>query len=379
LDLSLHQQNESSLNAAAAGTILNLFINHTMRWMNIDLQLAGPRLAAYPEAGKLVAPVLQQFRLRTSYRVYEKDERYIFGVFQDVPRLINLQVSRVPELDLLGNSTVEVPWHQLDALSLEYVPSIGTSLHILSKCESVRECTLTVDTLFGPLLDEPLVHPYLHSLSINISNVHFTGFFSRITLPALKNLSIHVRGPLEQYSWPQSCFEEFLRRSSCKLTRLELRDSGMRADQFISTVQQPYLQALQEFVVDDRRDWTWDPFVTDAGLYLMNCSLCMNASAALAVLDEYSTESESDGGTTNPLADQACFLPNLEGLIVRGNCLKTADGTIADMVESRFYFREHGVAQLRRVELDLPSSHLADLQRLKAMQAEGLTVELDFI
>ncbi|RXW25060.1 hypothetical protein EST38_g832 [Candolleomyces aberdarensis] len=367
------------MNAAAAGSILNLFIKHTMRWMNIDLQLAGPRLAMYPEAGKLVAPVLQRFRLRTSYRVYEKDERYIFGVFQDVPRLINLQVSRVPELDLLANSTVEVPWHQLDALSLDYVPSIGTSLHILTKCESVRECTLKVDTLFGPLLDEPLVHPYLHSLSINISNEHFTGFFSRITLPALKNLSIHVRGPLEQYRWPQSCFEEFLRRSSCKLTRLELRDSGMRADQFISTLQQPYLQTLHQLVVDDRRDWTWDPFVTDAGLYLMNCSLCMNASAALAVLDDDVAESESDGVTTNPLADQACFLPSLQALIVRGNCLQTADGTIADMVESRFYFREHGVAQLRRVELDLPSSHLADLQRLKAMQAEGLTVDLGFI
>ncbi|KAF6763099.1 hypothetical protein DFP72DRAFT_801201 [Ephemerocybe angulata] len=321
LILSLHQQNESNLNALVAGRILVLFIKHTSRWMDVDLYLAGSRLMA-------AAPILQRFRLRTSSRVYEKEERYIFGVIQDVPRLNDLHISRVPELDLLGNSTVDVPWHQLGSLALDYVPSIGTSLHVLSKCERLEECTIKADALFGPLFQEPLVHTSLRSLSINIGCDHFTAFFSRATLPALRDLSIQIRGPLEHYGWPQPCFEEFLSRSECRLARLEIRDSGMRADQFAMCLQHRFLQDVEELVIDDRRDWTWDPFVKDLAFDLMNCSRSADTYAALVV-------------------GRVCFLPKLLSLVVRGNCMQTSDGTISDMVESRFYFHEQNVEKLR--------------------------------
>lgn len=421
LTLSLHQQNEANLNALVAGRILVLFIKHTSRWANIDLYLAGSRIVLNNtntngggENKKLsAAPILENFRLRTSSRVYEKEERYIFGVFQDVPRLNRLHVSRVPELDLLGNSTVDVPWGQLSTLSLDYVPSTGTALHILAKCHSLEECRIKTDALFGPLLnpDEPLVHAALRHLDINVGYEHFTAFFSRATLPALTHLSVHVRGPLEHYGWEHACFDEFIARSSCMLESLQLFDSGMRNDQFIRLLQNRYLQELDELVVNDRRDWTWDPFVKDVAFDLMNCLLGKETYAVLAALDggfivndneggegngsgggagqdlETDTgvdngggEAEGDGNAESEKANgRVCCLPKLTKLVVRGNCLETVDGTIADMVESRFYFREQGVAHLRSIKLDLPSSHLGDLQRLKVMQTEGLDLELAFI
>ncbi|KAG2016158.1 hypothetical protein CC2G_009353 [Coprinopsis cinerea AmutBmut pab1-1] len=384
LSLALYQQNESNLNRLVAGRMLGLFMKYIPRWCEIDLHLAGPRLPYSLAPEELRAPSLRRFNMKTSYRVYEKEEKCIFGIFEDVPRLSHLQVSRIPELDLLGNSAVNIPFAQLESLSLDYVPSVGTSLHLLNKCNNIRDCTLKIDSLFGPIEDIPLFHPSLRSLSINISHEHFPGFLARITLPALKRLKIHVRGPLEQYTWPQHSFEEFLERSSCELTRFEIHDSGMRVDQFVSVLCQKRMQGLEELVVDDRRDWTWDPFVTDIALDLLNSPRYKDAYSAIVFLNPNvgsitttTTTSEGEGWLSG---STACFLPNLAQLVLRGNCLRTSDGAIADMVESRWYERGGpGVKQLKNVKLDIPSSHLADVQRLKALQAKGLGLELSFL
>ena len=411
LILSLHQQNEANLNALAAGRILVLFFRHTTRWMDVDLSLAGSRLVFGNHPGPTAnassseysasttdkriispAPMLERFKFRTSSRVYEREERYIFGVFQGVPRLNALHISRVPELDLLGNSTVGVPWHQLSTLTLDYVPSVGTTLHLLSKCDRLEEFSFRADALFGPLPEEPVVHTWLKRLIVNVGNEHFTAFFERATLPALKGLTVCVRGSLDAYGWAHVPFEEFLSRSQCNLANLEIHDSGMRLYQLVRTLQHPSLQELEGLAVDDRRDWTWEPFVKDLAFDLLNCALYSEARAVLALLDGVYTlvggtaapdnepggeGDNGDEGTSN--RRRTCFLPKLKELIVRGNCLDTMDGTIADMVESRFYFREEGVEQLRSVKIDIPSNHLGDIQRLKAMQAEGLELDLDFV
>lgn len=387
LSLSLHQQNESNLNRLVAGRVLALFMKHIPRWMDIDLHLWGPRMALSLIPEKLNAPLLRRFNMReTSYRLYEKEEKCIFGIFEDVPRLSHLQLSRVPEMDLLGHSSVPVPWSQLVSLSLDYVPSIGTSLHLLSNCSNLRECTLKMDCLFGPIVDQPLLHTHLRSLSLNISYEHLSGFLSRITLPALARLKVHVRGPLEQYAWPQACFEQFLERSACVLTTLELHDSGMRVDQFVSTICHRLCQALEALLVEDRRDWTWDPFFTDVALDLLHCPRYRDAYSVIVFLDPgqgVGPDSDSDS-ISSTTSDQwqtqstACFLPDLAKLAVRGNCSRTSDGAFASMVESRWYRREAGVAQLRSVKLDIPSGHFLDLQRLKVLQSEGLELDLSF-
>lgn len=407
LTLSIHQQNEAHLNGLAAARILTVFLQHTSRWKDIDLSLSPSR----PILGTLTssnyhststtdkriispAPILERFKLRTPSRVYEREERFIFGVFQDVTRLNALHISRVPELDLLGNSTVSVPWHQLSALTIEYVPSIGTTLHLISKCERLEEGSFKADALFGPLPEESVVHTRLRKLGIDVGNEQCAAFCEGLTLPALESFSVHVRGPLERYGWAQGAFERFLHRSGCRLTHLELQDSGMRLYQFVRTLQQPSLQGLEELVIDDRRDWTCEPFVKDLAFDMLNCTLYPEIYSVLAGLDRGgattliggSTEPDNglgdDGGSGGELAGNGgrmCFLPKLKGLTLRGNCVDTVDGTIADMVESRFYFRERGVAQLRSLKIDLPTSHFADLQRLRWMQAEGLELEVDFI
>ncbi|TEB30361.1 hypothetical protein FA13DRAFT_1733672 [Coprinellus micaceus] len=344
--------------------------------MDVDLSLAGSRLVFGNHPGPTAnariispAPMLERFRFRTSSRVYEREERYIFGVFQDVPRLNALHISRVPELDLLGNSNVGVPWHQLSTLTLDYVPSVGTTLHLLSKCDRLQEFSFKADALFGPLPEEPVVHTWLKRLTVSVGNEHFTAFFER-------SLTVCVRGSLDTYGWEHAPFEGFLSRST-----------------LVRTLQHHSLQELEELVIDDRRDWTWEPFVKDLAFDLLNCALYTEAHAVLALLDGVyilvggtaapgDNEPGGDGGSGDEEASsrrRTCFLPKLKELTVRGNCLDTMDGTIADMVESRFYFREGGVEQLRSVRMDIPSNHLGDIQRLKAMQAEGLHLELDFI
>ncbi|TFK25170.1 hypothetical protein FA15DRAFT_366961 [Coprinopsis marcescibilis] len=374
LSLSLYQQNESNLNRLVTGRMLALFMKHMPRWMDIDFRLAGPRLSnsLFPE--HLGAPLLRRFNVRTNCRVYEREEKDIFGVFQEVPRLTHLEVSRIPELDLLGNSIINVPWAQLETLSMDYVPSVGTSLHILSKCHSISACEMKIDSLFGPIFDSPLCHSRLLSLSISVSFEHFPGLLTMLTLPALRYLKVHVRGPLEQYGWPETCFEQFLERSSCKLTRLEVHDSGMRVDQFVGLLSSRKLQGLNALVVEDRRDWTWDPFVTDIALELLHCPLYKDNYTAIVVLG-----GASIGGDSEHAGGRTCFLPNLTQLVVRGNCLRTSDGVIASMVETRWYQYMEGVAQLESVKLDIPSNHFRDLQRLKTLQAKGLDLELTFI
>jgi hypothetical protein len=79
-----------------------------------------------------------------------------------------------------------------------------------------------------------------------------------------------------------------------------------------------------------------------------------------------------------PAPRRSILLPNLEALTFRGSCLWTADGAVADMVESRWRFLASGVRRLKRVELELLSSHVEDLRRLQEFSVEGLQLQLLF-
>ncbi|KAF9482160.1 hypothetical protein BDN70DRAFT_802090 [Pholiota conissans] len=360
LSLALYQQNESTDNSNAAGEVLELYKRYIHRWNAIRFDLTGPRYCRLLTSEEKSAPMLKQFRMQTSYRMYEeeaeKDLFGIFGIFACAPCLSQLFVSRIPHLTLAGDSCVDIPWHQLVSLSLDYIPSVGTALRMLEKCTHLTEASFKIDTVSGPLPHTPVYHP-LRSLSINIQHDQMASFLDNTTLSGLTQLVVYVRGPLDHYGWPQHSFGGFLKRSECHLLHFEMHDTGMRFDEFVSCLGDPYLQSLERIVVEDRKDWTWDPFVTDLALDL----LTYNAK-----------------GIMQMAAHSQCALPNLEAVTFRGSCLWTADGAVADMVESRWRFNCKDVRRLRRVELELLSSHVEDLRRLQEFGGEGLELHLLF-
>ncbi|KAH9485126.1 hypothetical protein JR316_0002033 [Psilocybe cubensis] len=367
LSLALYQQNESNDNRIAAGEILDLYRLYIHRWSNIHFDLTGPRYCRLLTSQQRSAPMLKQFRMQTCYRIYEAEDKDLFGIFDFVPHLSHLQVSRIPDLDIFGETSVRIPWSQLVTLSLDYLPSVGTSLRILENCPKLIDCSFKIDALSGPLPETP-INRELHSLEINIGHEQVATFLEKVTLPALKQMTIHVRGPLDQYGWPQSKFGAFLKRSRCRPSHFEIHDTGMRFDEFADCLCNPYLQSLESITVQDRRDWTWDPFVTDLAVNLLTCSPFIHESTSVMP-----TMSEA---LQNQVSAQACRLPNLESLTFRGSCLWTADGMVADMVESRWRYHCRQVRRLKRVELELLSSHVEDFRRLKEFCVEGLELDV---
>jgi hypothetical protein len=368
LNLALYQQNECPANRAVTGHILRLFKRHISRWGDIHLEIHGysdhQSLALDEQAGLQ----LHKFRLHAS-QLYPEQEKDLFTVLHHAPRLESLHVSRIPDLDLFGVSPIPIPWPQLVHLCLDYVPAVGTALHILNMCPGLETCHMKVDAARGSFLCHPSGLSKLRTLSINLASESLACFLEQLTLPQLVDLTIFVRGPLEQYGWAQEQFDAFLIRSSCRVRRLEIHDTGMNSLEFTACIQHVGLQALAELIVDDTRGWTWDPFVTQEALRLLTFPALRGQACA------YGATSSREFYTSG-VPHQFYLLPFLDKLTIRGNCLLSPDGIVADMVESRWTCHNGKVARLKLVEVELPADHVEDMRRLKELQGEGLEVIL---
>jgi hypothetical protein len=366
LNLALYQQNESPANRIVTGHILTLFKRHISQWGDIHLELHGysdhQSFTLNEQAGLL----LHKFRLHAS-QLYPDQEKDLFTVLHHAPRLASLHVSRIPDLDLFGGSPIPIPWPQLVHLCLDYVPAVGTALHILNMSPGLETCHMKVDAARGSLLYHSSGLSKLYALSINLASEFLACFFEQLTLPQLVELTIFVRGPLEQYGWAQEQFDAFLTRSSCHIRRLEIHDTGMNSLEFTACIQHMGLQALAELIVDDTRGWTWDPFVTQEALRLLTFPVIPGQAYAYGTTP---CRQSSRSGVPHKLYS----LPFLEKLTIRGNCLLSPDGTVADMVESRWNYHSGKAARLKLVEVELPANHVEDMRRLKDLQGEGLEV-----
>ncbi|KAF9454049.1 hypothetical protein P691DRAFT_657417 [Macrolepiota fuliginosa MF-IS2] len=363
LNLALYQQNESIANRIVAGQILDIFKRYTSQWGDVRFELFGPRYDRLLSTGERAGPLLKRFRLYTSHLFSKQEEKDLFAIFDHVPQLRSLHVSRIPDLDLSAGSPTPIPWQQLAHLTLEYVPAVGTALRILDMCPNLESCNMKIDTVRGSLLYDPPHLSKLRTLSINLGFESLACFLDQLIVPRLTNLTVFVRGPLEQYGWAQEQFGAFLTQSNCHISRLEIHDTGMSSSEFAACLRHPSLQTLIELVIDDTRDWTWDPFVTYEALDL------------LTVPSFHGRRRMHDHVGAIPHS-KLYFLPFLERLTVRGNCFLSQDGTIADMVESRWKYDSEEVVRLKLVEVELPASHMEDMRRLKELQGEGLEVVL---
>jgi hypothetical protein len=238
---------------------------------------------------------------------------------------------------------------------------------------------MKVDSVRGTLPYDPLEFDGLHTLSINVGFEHLAFFLDQLIIPTLIDLTIHVRGPLEQYAWAQDHFDAFLTRSNCRIRRLEIHDTGMTSFEFATCLQHPNLQSLIELVIDDTRDWTWVPFVTCVTLDLLTAPAFVNDGNGEETV--VGVVSNQGGGNVNTGAgdgtkQKLCYLPNLARLTIRGSCFLSTDGTIADMVESRWRYYGEDVACVRFLDIELPMNHMEDARRLKELQNDGLELVL---
>ena len=356
LSLSLHQQNEFDDNCIAAGEIFELYKQYISRWHNIHFDLTNSRYYRSLTSQQRSAPMLKEFSIGTSHLD-------LFGIFDFVPRLSNLRVPSIPNLSHLGDCSVPIPWSQLVSLSLDYIPSVCASLHILEKCPNLTDVSfkLWVSMDAPPLININPVHHKLRSLTINLLQDQLSLFLGHVTFPGLIQATIYAREQ-RYYEWPQAKLEEFLERSQCRLVHFEIHQTGMNYTDFAACVCNRHLQSLVRFLVDDRRDWTWDPFFTDQAVGLLTCSSC----------DDINVSRRRELAR---VGDSACLLPNLESISIRGTSMWTTDGMVADMIESRWRF--HHCKRLKYAELEMPSSQVEDIRRLKEFCSEGL--ELDII
>ena len=353
LSLSLcqfHQSDSLEDNCIAGGEIFELYKQYISRWYNIHFDLMGPRYT-FPIAQRS-APMLNSFSMESSYSFFPD----VFGIFDFVPCLSNLHVPAIPNLNHLGDCSMQIPWFQLASLSLNYIPSICASLHILEKCPNLTDASFKID-LHDTLPLNHLVHHKLRSLTINIRQDHLSLFLGHVTFPALIQATINLR---QTYEWPQGKLEEFLERSQCKLVQLEIHHKGMNYTAFTACVRNRHLQSLVRFLVHDTRDCK-GPFITKQAIGLLTCSSCDNINMS------------KRRGITR-VGDSGCFLPNLESISIRGTPLWTDDGMVASMVESRWRF--HHCKRLKNLAIEVPASHVEDIRRLQELRREGLELDL---
>ncbi|KAJ7647131.1 hypothetical protein FB45DRAFT_189955 [Roridomyces roridus] len=355
LQLSLSQSNESDGNQEAADAVLALYMRYLRRWKDVRLDVANPTYGkSLQPSAHLYAPLLETFHLLTLHRMTPNDEimQDLLRMLEVAPRLSNFSVTRLSDLDVSPTTTVAIPWTQLTCLDLGFIPSVSACLSLMSGCPKLESCNLLVDENQGPLPAVPIVLPALTSIELHIRSTELAALLDRAIFPALKSMVLYVQNADDsQVFWPQTSFMDFLGRSKCTLTRLNVYDTGVLPSQFIECLEHESVRGITELVVHDNRDWTWDPIITPKLVKLLTV----------------------DGGEI--------LLPSLRKLDLGRGCWTCPDGLLSDMIESRWRTKKAGVARLEHVHVDMHllwDTNGPDRKKLQRLRQEGMKVRIGF-
>ncbi|KAJ7162268.1 hypothetical protein C8R46DRAFT_1193987 [Mycena filopes] len=152
-----------------------------------------------------------------------------------------------------ASSRRDVAWSQLTHLDADPECTLETCLGILAACPTLSSAKLTSsaqpDWTHVPFThaDQYLTLPSLVDLTIKASRVDLTPFFNRLTLPALRSLTLeycHVPRALPD----QQALHALLERSSCALEAFSLHETArIRDDQrHISFLRSPSMASLTD-------------------------------------------------------------------------------------------------------------------------------------
>ena len=215
-------------------SMLDLFIPHHSRWHRVRLRYndASPDIIGFAS-----------FPMDTTYPLLEEvylDKGYWWAQ-QDLDRIKSMMVSapRLHSVSWLSEKSYKMlafPWEQLTHFSHGPVATMNEGLRILAICPHLKSLELT---LFLPMFpvdddDDSLVHNTLERLHL-ITAGNLAVFFDKVTLPALRDLSLselHGASPnphIQLGRWPQPEFLAFLLRSGCTIKQFIIQECDISA------------------------------------------------------------------------------------------------------------------------------------------------------
>ncbi|KAJ6507427.1 hypothetical protein C8R47DRAFT_1209321 [Mycena vitilis] len=225
--------------------IFLLLLPHLRRWQTIDFVFktdAQLSLACLP-ADELVA--LEHVSVHTDSWDTTNAES-LQSVLYSRPSIRSVHL-------MTASSQRDVPWKQLTHLEVDAECTVETCLGILSSCSALSgariTCSAQPDWAPTPLNNSELylTLPSLVDLSIKASRIDLAPFLDRLTLPALRSLTLdycHVpRGMPDSQS-----LHALLERSSCALDAFSLHETTRIPDdkRHIAFLQTPHLASLTD-------------------------------------------------------------------------------------------------------------------------------------
>lgn len=309
--------------------------------------------------------MLEAFQTSTDIMTGPALDTY-FEFFGDAPQLSRLRVASLPNLDASGRTAVSVPWSQLTHLTTRFA-SFHDVMQVLELCNNLVELDMVVLKL-GPtrnLEEYQIKQATLSSLTICGSADLLLLVFGHLRVPNLKTLVVSevLWGPVVR--WLPQNFCSFLTVAR-DILRLELLNVGMT--EFTGYRAIANLQKLETLIITENKNLqTGHPLRLDILLRLFTWF-------------DSVTRHSIEMGDQVMLKEEAC--PNLETFIFNGGRQWGTEGTLADMVESRWRYHGTKVAKLKCVEIcvpDLPLFCGEDCRRLKEFEEEGLELELNYL
>lgn len=132
--------------------------------------------------------------------------------------------------DLQSLHTIEMPWHQLLDLKIQFaLVSSATFLQVIELCTQVQRVSVScISANVSPQTDlqsfppTDVVNHSIRRLEVKVLHAGLGSLFAALTLPALEELVICFCFP-ERDPWPHEQFVSFITRSKCPLKLLTVR------------------------------------------------------------------------------------------------------------------------------------------------------------
>ncbi|KIJ94211.1 hypothetical protein K443DRAFT_683944 [Laccaria amethystina LaAM-08-1] len=346
-------------------SMLDLFIPHHFRWQKVRLRYEHP---SFGKVGFASLPMDATYPLLEE--VYLNESRCSWAQ-EDVDRIKSMIVSapRLHSVSWLSRKsylTLAFPWKQLTHFSLRHPINVDECLRILAICPHLESLELTLFLDFPDDNDDvPFVHNTLQLLYLNTVG-NLATLFDKVTLPALKDLSLSEAGGALR--WAQFQFLAFLSRSGCTIEQFVIQEIDISAEEIAECLVHPQIsQSLGLLSITEERKKNL--CVTDE--VLTRLTYTPPATSSEKVLGDGDDELVED----TPL-ETIC--PNLTTIKLWG-CISAQDGKVADMVESRWLSRTEDcpIMQLRMVEIGffVDTCFTEDWTRLAALNVgrSGIT------
>ncbi|KIJ94205.1 hypothetical protein K443DRAFT_683933 [Laccaria amethystina LaAM-08-1] len=355
---------------SVVSSMFEVFVPHHSRWQKVHLRYkdAWSEKTGFASLPKDTSfPLLEELYLEKSYWLEQDDVDRITSTMLSAPRLHSVSwLSQKPF------TTLTFPWAQLTHFWLGHIISMTEGLHIITFCPQLTSLELTLILPVQVTITNdsgPIVHNNLQRLHLRTAG-NLGTLFDRLTLPALKDLSLaELHGsflnipPVHITHWPQSQFFAFLLRSGCTVKHFVIQECDISAEEMVECLAHPQISAS-----------------------LDSLSIMEDVQRHLCVTEEvlrrltYTTFAEKVLHRDDLPAEETppeTLCPNLRTIKLLG-CISAQDGRVADMVESRWLSVEDcPISQLRMVVIGFfaDTCHMEDWARLEALNRKrfGIT------